>query len=162
MTDARDIERLKAEFHDRVANPNDYHVLMASWCFSNAPKLFDEITSLRKQLEQAREALRRIATALSCGCNPCTSSCRSNEALQCEIETLQDIAIAALASIGENATTRHRNTAAAPVGDLPSRLMGWAGKARRSGRDTITLNLETVSRIIAGLTSAPSPDDADH
>ena len=157
MTDARDIvERL---------TPEDIRTRRHSTCTITCDLLAeaaDEITSLRKQLEEAREALRRIATPLSCGCNPCTSSCRSNEALQCEIETLQDIAIAALASIGENATTRHRNTAAAPVGDLPSRLMGWAGKARSSGRDTITLNLETVSRIIAGLTSAPSPDDADH
>jgi len=44
-----------------------------------------------------------------------------------------------------------RGMAKTAVGDLPSRLMGWAGKARESGRDAIELDLRTVDRIIAAL-----------
>ena len=40
------------------------------------------------------------------------------------------------------------------LGDLPSRLMGWAGKARRDGHDTIYLDLETVDRIVAALAAS--------
>jgi len=41
----------------------------------------------------------------------------------------------------------------ANLGDLPSRLIGWAGKARIQGRDRIELDLATVDRIIAALRS---------
>ena len=40
---------------------------------------------------------------------------------------------------------------AGELGDLPSRLIGWSGKARSQGRDRIELNLETVDRILAAL-----------
>lgn len=40
------------------------------------------------------------------------------------------------------------------LGDLPSRLMGWVGKARRDGQDPIYLDLETVDRIIAALAAS--------
>jgi hypothetical protein len=48
------------------------------------------------------------------------------------------------------------------LGDLPSRLMGWAGKARNQGRDRIELDLVTVDRLLAALRSQPSqaiPDE---
>ena len=38
------------------------------------------------------------------------------------------------------------------LGDLPSRLMGWAAKARARGRDRIEIDVETVDKIIAALT----------
>lgn len=60
------------------------------------------ITALREKLGVACDAFQKIAAPLHCGCNPCTSSCRSALALQCEIEARQDIAIAVLASIKES------------------------------------------------------------
>src|SRR3546814_14173804 len=38
---------------------------------------------------------------------------------------------------------------AVALGDLPSRLSGWAGKARERGRDRIELTLVTVDRLLA-------------
>lgn len=50
----------------------------------------------------------------------------------------------------------------AALGDLPSRLMGWAMKARVQRRDRIELDLETVDQILAALSTAPaSPEQAD-
>ncbi len=43
------------------------------------------------------------------------------------------------------------NYDATSIGDLPSRLMGWAGKARAHGRDVIELDVSTVDRIVAHL-----------
>ena len=42
------------------------------------------------------EALRRIAQPLDCGCVPCRGQCRSQTALECEVEERQDIARAAI------------------------------------------------------------------
>lgn len=42
----------------------------------------------------------------------------------------------------------HGSTA---IGDLPSRLMGWAGKARAQGRDVVELDVATVDRIVDAL-----------
>lgn len=47
---------------------------------------------------------------------------------------------------------------AAELGDLPSRLMGWAMKARIQRRDRIELDLEAVDRILAALTTPPADD----
>lgn len=44
------------------------------------------------------EALERIAAPLDCGCVPCRGQCRSQYALQIELEERQDIARAAIAS----------------------------------------------------------------
>lgn len=60
------------------------------------------IKSLREKLAVACEAFQKIAAPLNCGCNPCTSSCRSGDALQYEIEARQDIANAMLALIKES------------------------------------------------------------
>jgi len=35
------------------------------------------------------------------------------------------------------------------LGDLPSRMMGWAGKARARGIDRIELDLRTVDKLLA-------------
>lgn len=45
-------------------------------------------------------ALRQIANPLDCGCVPCVGQCRSEVALEIEVEARQDIARAALTKAG--------------------------------------------------------------
>lgn len=52
---------------------------------------------MKTQLEVLREALKRIAEPMDCGCKPCHGSCRGKEALEWRLEDIQEIALKALA-----------------------------------------------------------------
>lgn len=51
-------------------------------------------------------------------------------------------ALSARPAVGEDVVER------VGLGDLPSRMMGWAGKARLNGQDCISLDLATVDRLL--------------
>ena len=53
----------------------------------------------RAVVEACAKALERIAQPLDCGCVPCVGQCRSQVALECEVEERQEIARQALASL---------------------------------------------------------------
>lgn len=48
-----------------------------------------------------------------------------------------------------------------PLGDLPSRLMGWIGKARSQGRDRIEISLETASLVLSALSAPRTPSEPE-
>ena len=63
-------------------------------------KKFDQLRARNAELEaevaRLRKALERLAKPLACGCKPCTGDCRSQIALEAELEGRIDFAKAAL------------------------------------------------------------------
>ena len=49
-------------------------------------------------------------------------------------------------------------TQGAALGDLPSRIMGWVGKARARGLTTIYLDFETVNRLLSAARGAAASE----
>lgn len=54
------------------------------------------ITAMEGEVERLRGALERIAAPHDCGCKPCTSTCRSDLALQITVEAMREEASEAL------------------------------------------------------------------
>lgn len=64
--------------------------------------------ALLQEVQRLRSALIRIAQPSSCGCQPCTGQCRSQEAIQIEIDGIREAAGAALSSAMPGAATDGR------------------------------------------------------
>ena len=56
----------------------------------------DPTTAMRAENKRLSEALQMIAKPLSCGCNPCTSDCRSDASKSIYFDEAQEVARAAL------------------------------------------------------------------
>jgi hypothetical protein len=60
------------------------------------------LKEVRATVDDLLKALARIAAPLDCGCVPCCGQCRSQYALEIELEERQDIARAAIAKARES------------------------------------------------------------
>jgi len=94
-----DLNSVCAEIYDRWDKDQRSGKLLSALA-GELRKYDPRTTRIRAAIENHDDlltALQRIAQPLDCGCVPCRGQCRSQVALECEVEERQDIARAALA-----------------------------------------------------------------